>query len=68
MSSRARRDFAANVGIQYQTPEEFFLGEKPRAFTRTFDPTSYLRPDLRNTDTKGNSDALYPLQRLKFPF
>jgi len=46
------------VGIQYRTPEEFFLGEKPRAFTRIFDPASYLQADLSAPHTKGNSDTL----------
>ncbi|OHW99065.1 polynucleotide kinase 3 phosphatase [Colletotrichum incanum] len=31
------RNFADNVGIEYKTPEEFFLGEKPRDFVREFD-------------------------------
>lgn len=35
-------DMASNVGIKFQTPEEFFLGEEPRPFARTFDPISYL--------------------------
>ncbi|EON95684.1 putative bifunctional polynucleotide phosphatase kinase protein [Phaeoacremonium minimum UCRPA7] len=35
------RNFATNVGITYQTPEEFFMGEKPRDFTRDFDLTHY---------------------------
>lgn len=39
------RNFAANVGITFHTPEEFFLHEEPRAFTRSFDPSEYL-PDL----------------------
>lgn len=37
-------NFAANVGITFHTPEEFFLHEDPREFTRSFDPSGYL-PD-----------------------
>lgn len=37
------RDFAANVSIKYQTPEEFFLHEDSIEFARTFDPTIYLK-------------------------
>ncbi|KAK3689081.1 polynucleotide kinase 3 phosphatase-domain-containing protein [Podospora appendiculata] len=36
--SCADRNLAHNVGINYLTPEEFFLGEKPREFVRGFDP------------------------------
>ncbi|KAI4172241.1 MAG: hypothetical protein LQ343_003676 [Gyalolechia ehrenbergii] len=36
------RNFAANVGIQFKTPEEYFLHEPPQPFTRAFEPTSYL--------------------------
>ncbi|KAI6778715.1 Bifunctional polynucleotide phosphatase/kinase-like protein [Emericellopsis cladophorae] len=35
------RNFAHNVGIEYKTPEEFFLGEKPREFSRDFDLASF---------------------------
>jgi len=40
--SSSDRDFADNVGIKYQSPEEFFLNEEPRAFLRDFDPAQYL--------------------------
>lgn len=36
------RDFAANVGIRYQSPEEFFLGEYSRPFERSFEPAEYM--------------------------
>lgn len=35
------RNFACNVGITYKTPEEYFLGEKPREFSRDFDVTTF---------------------------
>lgn len=35
------RNFAHNVGINYKTPEEFFLGEAPRDFSRDFDLDSF---------------------------
>jgi bifunctional polynucleotide phosphatase/kinase len=28
------------------TPEEFFLGEEPRPFVRSFDPTAHISPVL----------------------
>ncbi|KAL2073223.1 hypothetical protein VTL71DRAFT_10547 [Oculimacula yallundae] len=37
------RNFAHNVGVKFHTPEEYFLGEAPRPFTRTFDPIEYLK-------------------------
>ena len=39
------RNFADNVGITFHTPEEYFLNEEPREFTRLLDPSEYL-PDF----------------------
>ncbi|PGH04098.1 polynucleotide kinase 3'-phosphatase [Helicocarpus griseus UAMH5409] len=36
------RDFAANVGIPFKTPEEFFLDEPPKLASRAFDPKTYI--------------------------
>lgn len=40
------RDFATNVGIGFSTPEEFFLGEEVKPFTRTFEPAKYLDAEV----------------------
>ncbi|KAI9854978.1 MAG: hypothetical protein M1824_006487 [Vezdaea acicularis] len=36
------RNFAANVGIGFHTPEEYFAKESPRPFTRDFNPDDYI--------------------------
>ncbi|KAL8808059.1 MAG: hypothetical protein Q9182_000337 [Xanthomendoza sp. 2 TL-2023] len=36
------RNFAANVGIGFKTPEEFFLHQPAYPFTRDFEPSTYL--------------------------
>ncbi|CAO2658788.1 Nn.00g065110.m01.CDS01 [Neocucurbitaria sp. VM-36] len=42
------RDFAANIGLPFHTPEEFFLHEAPRTFVRSFDPLSYIQEQTEN--------------------
>lgn len=36
------RDLAANIGIRFQTPEEFFLGQDVEPYKHAFDPRTYL--------------------------
>ncbi|GAB7348240.1 hypothetical protein MBLNU459_g6233t1 [Dothideomycetes sp. NU459] len=49
------RDMASNAGIKFYTPEEFFLGEQPRPFARTFDPAAYLNTVLSAENSTGDT-------------
>lgn len=40
------RDMAANVGIQFHTPEEYFLEGAVMPFVRPFDPSNYLLSEM----------------------
>ncbi|KAJ9197805.1 hypothetical protein DTO021D3_5436 [Paecilomyces variotii] len=44
--SSCDRDFAANIGITFKTPEEFFLGKSPEPVSRAFDPAVYIKEEL----------------------
>ncbi|CAM1500454.1 Fc.00g096160.m01.CDS01 [Cosmosporella sp. VM-42] len=50
------RNFAHNVGIRYQTPEEFFLRDKSRDFVREFDLVHYPYVDQQASD---NPDKVF---------
>jgi bifunctional polynucleotide phosphatase/kinase len=39
-------DLAHNIGIPFKTPEEYFLREEARPFSRVFDPLPYLESNL----------------------
>ncbi|OSS52154.1 hypothetical protein B5807_03827 [Epicoccum nigrum] len=47
------RDFAANVGLTFHTPEEFFLQQSPQPYMRGFDPTAYIN-SLAESSTPAN--------------
>lgn len=40
------RDWAANIGIPFYTPEEYFLNEAAKPVVRPFEPASYLETNL----------------------
>ncbi|CAG9988615.1 unnamed protein product [Clonostachys byssicola] len=50
------RNFAHNAGVDFKTPEEYFLGEKPRDFTRDFDLARY---PFQETKADGASEVLF---------
>ncbi|RPA97951.1 PNK3P-domain-containing protein [Choiromyces venosus 120613-1] len=43
--SDSDRHWAANVGIGFRTPEEFFLGEMPKPMVHRFDPLKYIKSE-----------------------
>lgn len=43
------RNWAENVGITFYTPEEYFLGEKPRVFKRLLEPNDYITAEVVTT-------------------
>jgi bifunctional polynucleotide phosphatase/kinase len=45
-----RRDLAANIGIPFYTPEEYFLGAEAELFTRDFEPKDFLKIPLDGTE------------------
>lgn len=58
------RNLAHNIGITYKTPEEFFLGEEPREFSRDFDITGFPRQHsdstaLNNVDGTRSEDIIF---------
>jgi hypothetical protein len=57
--------FAANVGIAFKTPEEFFLGAAAEQIVRHFDPASYIddassSPGMQHVTHLGFMCALSP--------
>lgn len=57
------RDLAANIGIKFQTPEEYFLGLETEPYTHPFEPKEFLESALSQARPqkpfiKGNSQEL----------
>ncbi|TQS38905.1 hypothetical protein Golomagni_00584 [Golovinomyces magnicellulatus] len=52
------RNFAENVGIRFATPEEYFLGEKARAFMYPFRPSDYIQ-EAKDHNTSSNQKDLF---------
>jgi bifunctional polynucleotide phosphatase/kinase len=50
------RDLAANIGIKFLTPEEYFQGAEAAAYERPFDPRQYL-DSLRPSSEAGEAVA-----------
>lgn len=46
------RDLAQNIGIKFLTPEEFFLGQQARPFTRDFEPAEFLGEEVKSVVPK----------------
>ncbi|MCJ1340552.1 hypothetical protein MMC09_005848 [Bachmanniomyces sp. S44760] len=70
--SSSDRDFAANVGINFMTPEEYFLNEPSRPFTRSFEPSLHLlnvddARGLTTSDDLGLMTASKPAVQIDVP-
>lgn len=44
------RDLAANIGIKFQTPEEFFLGLETEPYVHPFEPKQFLESTLSSQE------------------
>ncbi len=55
------RNLANNVGIEFKTPEEYFLLEEPEPYIREFEPSAYLR--VVADDARIASKLVAPLDR-----
>ena len=62
-----KRNFAENLNIAFLTPEEFFLKQEPRPFTRVFDPKSYLGPAAASSIISGEKMYSHELVSRSFP-
>lgn len=48
------RNLAANIGIGFKTPEEFFLDEDPQPWFQEFDPVAFLAQQVVPSKTPRN--------------
>ncbi|KAI9373296.1 polynucleotide kinase 3 phosphatase-domain-containing protein [Aspergillus egyptiacus] len=64
--SSVDRGFAANAGIPFKTPEEFFLNAPPEPVVESFDPSVYVRSDSDSTDVSPPFSRESPLELVIF--
>lgn len=55
------------MGLQFHTPEEYFLGEDPSPFTRQFDPTTILREE-NVSPTNASKSEIFSHIHTSIPF
>ena len=56
--SSSDRELAANIGIKFQTPEEFFLTEQAEPYEHGFEPMKYLANSIGD-GTSTSAKALF---------
>lgn len=55
------------MGLQFHTPEEYFLGEDPSPFTRQFDPTTVLQEESVSS-TNASKSGIFSNMYTSMPF
>lgn len=55
------RNLAENLGIRYHTPEEFFLGQEPREYSRDLDLALYPFTEVAEHEPRENAEKGRPV-------
>ncbi|RMZ84393.1 hypothetical protein DV738_g636, partial [Chaetothyriales sp. CBS 135597] len=53
------RDLAANIGISFKTPEEFFLGAQPELYKHVLEPKQWLKTERPSVNNNGHAPASF---------